>query len=161
MAKWRSVALRLLDCFGIGRIEDASLCSRYGKAGTGYKQVFRSRTLLPSGTLGWGSRRSHFFSLLRDKGNHKNSYTESAQAFLKQDYFTYTFARMLWAPPISLTISFLSVQNRQAAAPENSFETSARVKKNDSVLQVPFYDNFSTFPSFEQKIPQLTFPYYV
>ena len=98
-----------------------------------------------SGTSGGGVGVATFFSLLRDKQNQKNIYTQSAQAFLKQDYFTHTFARMLGPDFFNYIIPF-SARIDRAAALEKSFEESAQ-DKNDSVLQVPFYDNFSNFPA--------------
>ena len=131
----------------LSRIEDASLARDTGIAGPDTNR-FSDHIFCLSGTSGGGVGVATFFSLLRDKGNHKNLYTKSAQAFLKQDYFTYTFARMLGPDFFNYIIPF-SAKIDRAAALENSFETSARVK-NDSVLQVPFYDNFSTFPALKK-----------
>jgi hypothetical protein len=131
----------------LSRIEDASLVRDTGRIDTDTSR-FSDHIFCLSGTSGGGVGVATFFSLLRDKGNHKNLYTRSAQAFLKQDYFTYTFARMLGPDFFNYIIPF-SAKIDRAAALENSFETSAR-DKNDSVLQVPFYDNFSNFPALKK-----------
>ena len=128
----------------LSRIEDASLVHDTGRIDTDTGR-FSDHIFCLSGTSGGGVGVATFFSLLRDKQNQKNLYTRSAQAFLKQDYFTYTFARMLGPDFFNYIIPF-SAKIDRAAALEKSFEISAHDKK-DSVLQVPFYDNFSNFPA--------------
>ena len=78
----------------LSRIEDASLVHDTGMIDR-VTARFSDHIFCLSGTSGGGVGVATFFSLLRDKQNQKNIYTRSAQAFLKQDYFTYTFARML------------------------------------------------------------------
>ena len=128
----------------LSTIEDASI--GHDTTGSGiHTSRFSDHIFCLSGTSGGGVGVATFFSLLRDKQNQENIYTRSAQAFLKQDYFTYTFARMLGPDFFNYIIPF-SARIDRAAALENSFETSAH-DKDDSVLEVPFYDNFSNFPA--------------
>ncbi len=123
----------------LGRLEDASLA--YDKSNR-----FSDHVFCLSGTSGGGVGVATFFSLLRDKQLHTDPlYTKSAGAFLKQDYFTYTFARML-GPDFFNYIFHVSALKDRAAALEMSFEESSR-KTNDSAYQVPFYDDFSRFPA--------------
>ena len=123
----------------LGRLEDASLT--YNKSNR-----FSDHVFCLSGTSGGGVGVATFFSLLRDKESHTDPlYAKSASAFLKQDYFTYTFARML-GPDFFNYIFHVNALKDRAAALEMSFEESSR-KTNDSAYQVPFYDDFSKFPA--------------
>ncbi|MEO8763453.1 MAG: patatin-like phospholipase family protein [Ginsengibacter sp.] len=128
----------------LSNIEDALLNHDKENRGKDTSR-FSDHLFCLSGTSGGGVGVATFFSMLRDKSNRRNLYRSSAQAFLKQDYFTYTFARMLGPDFFNYIIPF-SARIDRAAALEGSFETSAREKK-DTVLDVPFYDNFSTFPA--------------
>ena len=127
----------------LGKIEDASLFRDSGSINPPGK--FSDHVFCLSGTSGGGVGVATFFSLLRDKQNQKSIYTQSAQAFLKQDYFTHTFARMLGPDFFNYIIPF-SARIDRAAALEKSFEESA-LEKRDSILQVPFNDDFSNFPA--------------
>lgn len=123
----------------LGKLEDASL--QYDSA-----DRFSNHIFCLSGTSGGGVGVATFFSLLRDKEQNKNPvYEASAKAFLKQDYFTYTFARML-GPDFFNYIFHISTVDDRAAALEKSFEKSSR-DKSDTLLQVPFYDTLSKFPA--------------
>ena len=123
----------------LGRLEDASLI--HDKANR-----FSDHVFCVSGTSGGGVGVATFFSLLRNKELHTDAlYAKSAKAFLKQDYFTYTFARML-GPDFFNYIFHVSTVKDRAAALEMSFEESSR-KTNDSTYQVPFYDTLSKFPA--------------
>ena len=123
----------------LGRLEDASLL--HDKTNR-----FSDHVFCVSGTSGGGVGVATFFSLLRDKEIHTDPlYAKSAEAFLKQDYFTYTFARML-GPDFFNYIFHVSTVKDRAAALEISFEESSR-KVNDSTYQVPFYDMLSKFPA--------------
>ena len=126
----------------LGKIEDSLLIPDRNRTDI---SRFSDHIFCLSGTSGGGVGVATFFSLLRDKQNKKSIYSRSAQAFLKQDYFTYTFARMLGPDFFNYIVPFSAKMDR-AAALETSFETSAH-EKNDSVLEVPFYDNFSNFPA--------------
>ena len=117
----------------LGRLEDASLI--HDKTNR-----FSDHVFCVSGTSGGGVGVATFFSLLRNKELHTDAlYAKSANAFLKQDYFTYTFARML-GPDFFNYIFHVSAVKDRAAALEMSFEESSR-KTNDSTYQVPFYDH--------------------
>jgi Patatin-like phospholipase len=123
----------------LGRMEDASLM--HDKTNR-----FSDHVFCVSGTSGGGVGVAAFFSLLRDKELHTDPlYAKSAKAFLKQDYFTYTFARML-GPDFFNYIFHISTVGDRAAALEMSFEESSR-NKTDTAYQVPFYDPLSKFPA--------------
>jgi len=123
----------------LGRLEDASLQHDTSNR-------FSDHVFCVSGTSGGGVGVATFFSLLRDKQLHTAPiYAKSAKAFLQQDYFTYTFARMLGPDFFNYIFHFKTLKDR-AAALEKSFEKSSR-QQNDSVYQVPFYDNLSHFPA--------------
>ena len=123
----------------LGRLEDASII--YNKSNR-----FSDHVFCLSGTSGGGVGVATFFSLLRDKELHTDAlYAKSAKAFLKQDYFTYTFARML-GPDFFNYIFHVSAAKDRAAALESSFEESSR-NKDDSTYEVPFYDTLSKFPA--------------
>lgn len=123
----------------LGKIEDSSLVNSPTNR-------FSDHVFCLSGTSGGGVGVATFFSLLRDKEQHaKPLYNSSARAFLKQDYFTYTFARMLGPDFFNYIFHFSSVKDR-AAALEISFEHSSR-RNADSVYQVPFYDTLNRFPA--------------
>ncbi len=122
----------------LGKIEDASLKdSLPGR--------FSDHIFCLSGTSGGGVGVAAFFSLLRDKQQRTDTlYSASAVSFLKQDYFTYTFARML-GPDFFNYIFHAPLMDDRAGALESSFEISA--SDGDSKLyKVPFNDNFSSFP---------------
>ncbi|KAA9039101.1 hypothetical protein FW778_09685 [Ginsengibacter hankyongi] len=123
----------------LGRLEDASLI--HDKTNR-----FSDHVFCVSGTSGGGVGVATFFSLLRNKELHTDAlYAKSAKAFLKQDYFTYTFARML-GPDFFNYIFHVSAVKDRAAALEMSFEESSHIK-NDSAYEVPFYDTLSKFPA--------------
>lgn len=123
----------------LGRLEDASLI--HDKTNR-----FSDHVFCVSGTSGGGVGVAAFFSLLRNKELHTDAlYAKSSKAFLKQDYFTYTFARML-GPDFFNYIFHLSAAKDRAAALEMSFEESSR-NTNDSTYEVPFYDTLSKFPA--------------
>lgn len=123
----------------LGRLEDASLS--HDKTNR-----FSDHVFCVSGTSGGGVGVATFFSLLRDKELHTQAlYAKSAAAFLKQGYFTYTFARML-GPDFFNYIFHVSAAKDRAAALEMSFEESSR-NTNDSAYEVPFYDTLSKFPA--------------
>ncbi|MGH2649243.1 MAG: patatin-like phospholipase family protein, partial [Ginsengibacter sp.] len=123
----------------LGRLEDASLMLDKSNR-------FSDHVFCLSGTSGGGVGVATFFSLLRNKELHTDPlYAKSAKAFLKQDYFTYTFARML-GPDFFNYIFHVSAVKDRAAALEMSFEESSR-NTDDSDYQVPFYDTLSKFPA--------------
>ena len=132
----------------LSKIEDALLVQDTTSPPSG-RNRFSDHLFCLSGTSGGGVGVATFFSLLRNTENQKDPiYTRSAQSYLKHDYFTYTFARMLGPDFFNYIIPF-SARSDRAAALEKSFETSAR-DDTDSLLQVPFYDNFSNFPAIKK-----------
>ncbi len=123
----------------LGRLEDVSLA--YDTSNR-----FSNHIFCLSGTSGGGVGVATFFSLLRNKQLHTDAkYEASAKNFLKQDYFTYTVARML-GPDFFNYIFHVSAAKDRAAALEISFEESSH-NKNDSSYEVPFYDTLSKFPA--------------
>ncbi|HVG40561.1 MAG TPA: patatin-like phospholipase family protein [Chitinophagaceae bacterium] len=124
----------------LGKIEDSSLVNAANR--------FSDHVFCLSGTSGGGVGVATFFSLLRNKEQRwRPLYNESARAFLKQDYFTFTFARML-GPDFFNYIFHLSNTDDRAAALEKSFEESAR-KSDTAFIPVPFYEPLSSFPAMQ------------
>lgn len=131
----------------LGKIEDSTLVNNKGDR-------FSDHVFCLSGTSGGGVGVATFFSLLRNKtAQTKPWYQSSAKAFLKQDYFTYTFARML-GPDFFNYIFHVSATQDRAAALESSFETSS-MEKSDSSFPVPFADPLSSFPAMNNGHVQL------
>jgi hypothetical protein len=125
----------------LGKIEDSTL--QYNS-----RNRFSDHVFCLSGTSGGGVGVAAFFGLLRDKEQKvKPIFSSSAKEFLKQDYFTYTFARML-GPDFFNYIFHISTANDRAAALERSFEISS-IKNPDSLYRVPFYDTLSHFPALQ------------
>ena len=123
----------------LGKIEDSALV--YSP-----ENRFSDHVFCLSGTSGGGVGVATFFGLLKDKGlKEKPIYSLSSKEFLKQDYFTYTVARMLGPDFFNYIFHFSSVADR-AAALESSFEKSS-LKNADSTYRVPFYDTLSQFPA--------------
>ncbi|MBC7828944.1 MAG: patatin-like phospholipase family protein [Chitinophagaceae bacterium] len=123
----------------LGKLEDSSIANNVSKR-------FSDRVFCLSGTSGGGVGVATFFSLLRDKAQQPNAwYESSAKSFLKQDYFTYTLARMLGPDYFNYIFHVTSAKDRGAAL-EESFEESS-LKKEDSIYQIPFYDTLSQFPA--------------
>jgi len=123
----------------LGKIEDSSLV--YNAA-----DRFSDHLFCLSGTSGGGVGVATFFSLLRQKENKLQPlYSASARSFLKLDYFTFTFARML-GPDFFNYIFHLSAAGDRAAALEKSFEQSAR-DYDTTLYRVPFFDSLSHFPA--------------
>lgn len=123
----------------LGKIEDSSLILNSNDR-------FSNHIFCLSGTSGGGVGVATFFSLLRDKIlKTKPIYSSSAIDYLKQDYFTYTFARML-GPDYFNYIFHVSSFGDRAAALEHSFEISSR-NYDSSLYKVPFHDLFSSFPA--------------
>lgn len=122
----------------LGQLEDASIQHNP-------LDRFSDHVFCLSGTSGGGVGVATFFSLLRNKqAQNKLLYDTSARSFLKQDYFTYTFARML-GPDFFNYIFHIPIADR-ARALESSFEKTSR-NYDTTLFQVPFYDNFSNFPA--------------
>ncbi|MEO8568275.1 MAG: patatin-like phospholipase family protein [Ginsengibacter sp.] len=123
----------------LGKIEDSTL--QYDP-----QNRFSDHVFCLSGTSGGGVGVASFFALLKNKSQKvKPLYSLSSKEFLKQDYFTYTVARMLGPDFFNYIFHVSSVADR-AAALESSFEESS-LKSNDSTYRVPFYDSLSQFPA--------------
>ncbi|MEO6070740.1 MAG: patatin-like phospholipase family protein [Chitinophagaceae bacterium] len=123
----------------LGKMEDASLVHQPVNR-------FSDHVFCLSGTSGGGVGVAAFFSLLRDKEVHqKPIYSLSARDYLKQDYFTFTFAHMLGPDFFNYIFHFSGADDR-AAALEKSFEQSS-VAYDTTLYQLPFYDSLSQFPA--------------
>ncbi|QJB32453.1 hypothetical protein HF324_14060 [Chitinophaga oryzae] len=124
----------------LGEIEDASIRQRPDDR-------FSRHVFCLSGTSGGGVGVATFFSMLRDRTHEQPLYAKSAMTYLKQDYFSYTFARML-GPDFFRYIIRTSRAADRAAALEESFERSADVA-GDSLYRVPFDATMSSFPAMQ------------
>jgi hypothetical protein len=123
----------------LGNIEDASLLKKLPTR-------FSDHIFCLSGTSGGGVGVATFFSMLRNKQTDTAAlYAASAREFLKQDYFTYTVARMLGPDFFNYIFHVPFVEDR-AGALESSFEMSS-LNKPEGLYEVPFYDKFSNFPA--------------
>ncbi len=123
----------------LGKIEDSTL--QYEPLNR-----FSDHVFCLSGTSGGGVGVAAFFGLLRDRQQKVIPvFSSSAKEFLKQDYFTYTVARML-GPDFFNYIFHVSAVSDRAAALEKSFEESS-LKNPDSLYRIPFYDTLSHFPA--------------
>ncbi|HEV8084697.1 MAG TPA: patatin-like phospholipase family protein [Chitinophagaceae bacterium] len=123
----------------LGKIEDSTI--QFNR-----QNRFSDHVFCLSGTSGGGVGVASFFGLLKDKNQKEKAiYSLSSKEFLKQDYFTYTVARML-GPDFFNYIFHVSAVADRAAALESSFEESS-LKNNDSTYRVPFYDTLSQFPA--------------
>ena len=128
----------------LGKLEDASLTKN--ALGNLPPDRFSDHVFCLSGTSGGGVGVATFFSLLRDKEKHtKPLYEVSAREYLKQDYFSYTFARML-GPDFFNYIFHIPSKDR-AVALETSFELSTGKDEDTTRYRVPFDDGFSNFPA--------------
>lgn len=123
----------------LGKIEDSTIL---------YDPLnrFSDHIFCLSGTSGGGVGVASFFGLLKDKSQkEKPIYSISSKDFLKRDYFTYTFARMLGPDFFNYIFHVTSIGDR-AAALERSFEASSLMNP-DTLYRVPFYDTLSQFPA--------------
>lgn len=122
----------------LGKIEDSTLLKNNGDR-------FSDHLFCLSGTSGGGVGVATFFSLLQHKAvKQEPLYTASAKEFLKQDYFTYTFARMLGPDFFNYIFHFSATQDRGAAM-ESSFEKSAANHSDSNTYKVPFDTTLSSF----------------
>lgn len=124
----------------LGEIEDASIRDHPDDR-------FSHHLFCLSGTSGGGVGVASFFALLRDKTRQQPLYARSAMTYLKQDYFSYTFARML-GPDFFRYIIRTSRSGDRAAALEESFENSTQIA-GDSLYRVPFDEALSSFPAMQ------------
>ncbi|CAL1519314.1 patatin-like phospholipase family protein [Chitinophaga sp. MM2321] len=127
----------------LGKIEDSTINLHNNDR-------FSNHIFCLSGTSGGGVGVATFFALLRDKSQQAPLYARSAMAYLKQDYFSYTFARML-GPDFFRYIIRISRNADRGAALEESFEKSMDVA-GDSLYRVPFDAAMSSFPAIKSGI---------
>lgn len=126
----------------LGRIEDSTI--KINPANR-----FSDHVFCLSGTSGGGVGVATFFSLLKyRKRDSLPFYDASARDYLKRDYFTYTFARML-GPDYFNYIFHLAFLKDRAAALEESFEQSS-MDTNKALYRVPFNEGFSNFTAFNK-----------
>ncbi|MEP6677352.1 MAG: patatin-like phospholipase family protein, partial [Ferruginibacter sp.] len=137
----------------LGKLQDAS-------AKKDSNNLFSDHVFCLSGTSGGGVGVAAFFSLLQGRNRSDAQFETSAKDYLKRDYFTYTFARLLGPDYFSDVLNifkFIPVHAAdRAAALEESFEKSVPDYKTDA-FRVPFDKNFSTFAAMNnaQTVPLL------
>ncbi|HVI46431.1 MAG TPA: patatin-like phospholipase family protein [Chitinophaga sp.] len=122
----------------LGRIEDSTI--RLNSNNRFSKHLF-----CLSGTSGGGVGVASFFAMLRDQTHQEPKYSRSAMKYLRQDYFSYTFARML-GPDFFHYIAPIYRSADRSAALEQSFERSADVA-GDSLYRIPMDAAMSSFPA--------------
>jgi hypothetical protein len=121
----------------LGRLEDTSrkLCPQ---------DPFSRHLFCLSGTSGGGVGVATFFALLNDhRKPNDSSYRQSSQAFLQQDYFSYTLARML-GPDYFNYIFHLTTSKDRGRALEEAFEDYADTLEH---YRPGFNRPFSEFPA--------------
>lgn len=126
----------------LGSLEDSTLAwhGPYGR--------FSDHIFCLSGTSGGGVGVATFFSMLSDKRRlDAGSYMRSAKTFLRQDYFTYTVARMLGPDYLNYITHFSSTGDRGRALEEGLERSSREMDTED--YGVPFYAPFSAFPALD------------
>jgi len=108
----------------LGRLEDSSLLAG--------KERFSEHVFCLSGTSGGGVGVASFYALLKhaDKKDHTPAFETSAKEFLRQDFLTYTLARMLgpdyfnYIPLINLVIPNRDRVDALEKGFENALDTS-------------------------------------
>jgi hypothetical protein len=130
----------------LGTLEDSSIAAvQRGELG----ERFSDRIFCLSGTSGGGVGVATFFALLQNKQvTSDKSFARSAKAYLQQDYFTYTFARMLGPDFFNYIFPFISKKDR-AVALEETFESST-TDGTDKVYPLNFSEPFSGFKAMKQ-----------
>lgn len=114
---------------------------------TGYGR-FSDHIFCLSGTSGGGVGVATFFSMLKDRRQlDTGSYVRSAQGFLRQDFFTYTVARMLGPDYLNYITHFSSTGDRGRALEEALERSSQELDTSD--YAVPFYAPFSGFTALD------------
>ena len=106
-----------------------------------------------SGTSGGGVGVATFFGLLNDHRDSLLSYRESGAAFLKEDYFTYTVARMLGPDYFNYIFRLTSDKDRGAAL-EEGFEAY----KDNSKYRPLFDRPFSQFLAMNTDYSEISLP---
>ncbi|MBS1663624.1 MAG: hypothetical protein JST68_21455 [Bacteroidetes bacterium] len=120
----------------LGRLQDNSPSSP--------GQRFSDHVFCLSGTSGGGVGVATFYGLLCDKRfPGMNLYERSAKSFLKQDYFSFTAARML-GPDYFNYILHLPFFEDRGAVLENSFEKYSPAD-NDTLYNPGFKQPFTSF----------------
>jgi hypothetical protein len=135
----------------LGSLEDSTLAWMRGAADAparGYGR-FSDHLFCLSGTSGGGVGVATFFSMLQDKRRlDTGSFARSAQLFLRQDFFTYTVARMLGPDYLNYITHFSNTADRGRAL-EEALERSSQ--ELDTVnYAIPFYAPFSGFRALDE-----------
>ena len=118
------------------------------KPGNGYGR-FSDHIFCLSGTSGGGVGVAAFFSMLSDRRHlSSGSYAKSAKAFLQQDYFTFTVARMLGPDYLNYITHFSSTGDRGRAL-EEGLEWSSQ-QMDTANYMVPFYAPLSAFRALDR-----------
>lgn len=134
---WTASILGRLEDFSIIKVKDSSQDKKNAER-------FSNHIFCLSGTSGGGVGVATFFSLLRNNQiDPSKSYEASSKDFLRQDYFTYTFARML-GPDFFKYIFHTSSTSDRGRALEESFEKSSKTMA-PLYYNVPFFDSLSKF----------------
>jgi hypothetical protein len=124
----------------LGRIQDSTTSQN--------QKIFSDHLFALSGTSGGGVGVASYFSILkRSEINNRPNYESSLKEFLKQDYFTYTFAGLL-GPDYFHYLLFFIRGNDRAGKLEESFENSGNL--NDSLRHIPFDEDFSDFSALDK-----------
>ncbi|AEV99474.1 hypothetical protein A4D02_26910 [Niastella koreensis] len=128
----------------LGRLEDLAVRSDGRR--------FSDQVFCLSGTSGGGVGVASYFSMLGNKGTitSRSRYEQSLQAYLKQDYFTYTFAYLLGPDYFHYIIPGLKLltASDRGAKLEESFEASCQT--DTPLYKIPFNENFSSFPALDK-----------
>lgn len=130
----------------LGQLEDTTRKVCGGDA-------FSKHLFCLSGTSGGGVGVATFFGLLNDHRSPNSTYLESGAAFLRQDYFTYTAARLL-GPDYFNYIFRLATDKDRGAALEEGFEAYSDTSK----YQPSFDRPFSQFPAMNAEQTEVTLP---
>ena len=126
----------------LGRLEDQAVDTN-GKR-------FSDQVFCLSGTSGGGVGVASYFSALGNVKPDSTKYQQSLQAYMKQDYFTSTFAYLLGPDYFHYIIPFLSIfeSDDRGTKLEESFETSCQ--SDTQLYKIPFDENISNFPALDK-----------
>jgi hypothetical protein len=112
---------------------------------------FSDQVFCLSGTSGGGVGVASYFSALGDKVKRDSTqYERSLQAYMKQDYFTSTFAYLLGPDYFHYIIPLLRIfeSDDRGTKLEESFEASCQ--SDTQFYKIPFDNNFSNFPALDK-----------
>lgn len=130
----------------LGRLEDTTMRT---------KEKFSRHLFCLSGASGGSVGNATFFSLLNErmnKGDSTASLEKASTAYLKNDFLTYTLARML-GPDYFRFVSHTSLIDDRAGALEQVMERS--VERFDEPLEPAFDKNFSSMLAIKNQRTQL------